>query len=290
MQVVVRLVSSQAAAGQWIDRRSATARTTALAASTAGRAYLHGMLAEARVGTSGYAYRDWIGSVYPHGTAPADLLPYYANHLSTVEIAATTSRMPTAEQFTAWAAAVPAGFQFALKLPTRITAELRGSRSAGRALGTFIEAAEQLGEHLGPILVQLPADFPADRPALGDFLRAAPRGVRLAFEFLHPSWQEDATLRVLSAHNAALVLTDNGEGAPRLELTADFAYVRIRREDDRADAWAEWAERLAMLTRRGVDVYAFLKHDRKGLAVERALRLSTLLRNESDVNEQPLLT
>ena len=248
------------------------------------------MLAEARVGTSGFAYREWIGSVYPPGAAPSELLQYYARKLSTVEIAATSSRMPQAEQLAAWAAAVPAGFQFALKLPTRIGAEFRLAKSAGRSLGAFIEAAEELGEHLGPILVQLPAAFPVDRTALNEFLRAAPRGVRLAFEFHHPSWHEDATMRVLSAHNAALVLSDHGEGAPRLELTADFAYVRIRRDDDRPDAWAEWAERLAMLTRRGVDVYAFLKHDRKGLAVERALRLSTLLRNESDVSEQPLLT
>jgi uncharacterized protein YecE (DUF72 family) len=248
------------------------------------------MLAEARVGTSGYAYREWIGTAYPPGAAPAELLQFYSRQLATVEIAATSSRSPSLEQFAAWSAAVPAGFQFALKLPARIVAELRGPRGAGRALGAFIEAAEQLGEHLGPILVQLPVDFSADRAALSEFLRAAPRGVRLAFEFGHPSWHEESTLRVLSAHNAALVLTDHGEGAPRLELTADFAYVRIRREDDRPDAWAEWAERLAMLTRRGVDVYAFLKHDRKGLAVERALRLSTLLRNESDVSEQPLLT
>ena len=248
------------------------------------------MLADARVGTSGFAYREWIGPVYPAGAAPEQLLAYYARQLPAVEIAATSSRTLQAENLAAWSAAVPPGFQFALKLPNRIAAELRAVKAAGRALGGFIEAAEELGEHLGPILVHLPADFPADRAALGDFLRAAPRGVRLAFEFSHPSWHEDATLRVLSAHNAALVLTDHGEGAPRLELTADFAYVRIRREDDRPDAWAEWAERLALLTRRGVDVYAFLKHDRKGLAVERALRLSTLLRNESAVSEQSLLT
>lgn len=248
------------------------------------------MLAEARVGTSGFAYREWIGSVYPPGANPSDLLQYYARQLSTVEIAAPSGRVPQSEQLAAWSSAVPPGFQFALKLPARITADLRLAKGAGRALGTFIEAAEELGEHLGPILVQLPAGFPADRTALSEFLRAAPRGVRLAFEFHHPSWHEDATLRVLSQNNAALVLSDHGEGAPRLELTADFTYVRIRREDDRPDAWAEWSERLAMLTRRGVDVYAFLKHDRKGLAVERALRLSTLLRNESDVSEQPLLT
>src|SRR5207253_1979029 len=128
-----------------------------------------------------------------------------------------------------------------------------------------------------PILVQLPHSATADRAALSEFLRAVPQGVRIALELRHPSWHTEAVLRLLSAHNAALVLSDHGEGPPRLELTADFAYVRIRREDDQTEPWSEWAGRLAVLTRRGVDVYAFLKHDRKGIALERARRLAMLL-------------
>ena len=95
---------------------------------------------------------------------------------------------------------------------------------------------------------------------------------------------------MLSAHNAAVVLSDHGEGVPRIDLTADFTYVRIQRDDDRPDAWAAWAEKLAILTHRGVDVYAYVKHDRKGLAVERALRLSALLRTQYDAGEQSLMT
>jgi uncharacterized protein YecE (DUF72 family) len=248
------------------------------------------MLAEARVGTSGFAYREWIGTVYPADASGAELLPYYASQLTAVEIASSSTRAPTSELLETWARSVPPGFQFALKLPARICGELQTTKAAGRSLGSFIDTAESLGDALGPVLVQLGPTFAADRRALNEFLRGAPAGVRLAFEFRHPSWQDEATLRVLSAHNAALVLTDHGEGAPRIELTADFAYVRIRREDDRPDAWSQWAERLASLTRRGVDVYAFVKHDRKGLAVERARRLSTMLRTEYETGEQPLLT
>ena len=248
------------------------------------------MLAEARVGTSGFAYREWIGSVYPPGLAPAEMLPYYAQRLAAVEIASTSSRLPGPDQVAAWARAAPSGFQFSLKLPTRITAEIRAVKTVSRSMGAFLDAVDVLGEHLGPILVQLPPAFAADRTALSDFLRAMPEGLRFAFEFAHPSWREEATLRVLSAHNAALVLSDYGEGVPRIELTADFTYVRIRRDDDRPDAWALWAEKLAVLTHRGVDVYAFVKHDRKGLAVERALRLSALLRTQYDAGEQSLMT
>jgi uncharacterized protein YecE (DUF72 family) len=237
------------------------------------------------VGTSGFAYREWVGSVYPSGLTPAQMLAYYASQLATVEIA---SRLPSFETIAAWAQAVPAGFQFATRLPGRI--DLRQVRATTRALEALLDALDPLGEHLGPVLVQVPQTVSADRHALLEFLRAVPSGARLAFEFRHPSWLVEPTLRMLSAHNAALVLTDHGEGPPRLQLTADFAYVRIRREDDSPEAWSAWTERLAALVRRGVDVYAYLKHDRRGAALERARRLSMLLGEQEAQIGQQLLT
>jgi hypothetical protein len=45
--------------------------------------------------------------------------------------------------------------------------------------------------------------------------------------------------RLLSAHDAALVLTDYGDAVPRLEVTASFTYVRIHSEDEAMNSWAE---------------------------------------------------
>jgi uncharacterized protein YecE (DUF72 family) len=243
------------------------------------------MLAEARVGTSGFAYREWIGHVYPPEATPPQLLPLYAHRLSGVEVASLPPEV--AQQ---WAAAVPPGFQFAVKAPSRVAADLASGRGVGRAMGTFLETAVALGDALGPVLVQVPESRTVDRKALASFLAELPRGLRVAFEFRHPSWRDDATLRLLSAHDAALVLTDDGNGAPPLELTAGFTYVRIRGDGDREDIIDSWAERLGGLARRGVDVYAFLQHDRRGLAVDRAMRLASLLRAESEVGEQAMLS
>ena len=248
------------------------------------------MLAEARVGTSGFAYREWIGPVYPRGASASQLLPLYAERLSAVEIASSFTKVPPPEQLSEWASQVPPGFEFALKAPARVSQDLRLGRGGGRALGSFVEQLDELGPHLGPVLVQIPDKIPADRKGLGEFLDAAPRELRIAMEFRHPSWHDDATLRILSEHNVALVLTDLGGASPRIELTADFTYIRVRREDDTPEVWDEWAERIAGLTRRGVDVYAFLRHDRKGLAVERAMRLSALCRAEFSMGEQHALS
>jgi uncharacterized protein YecE (DUF72 family) len=159
-----------------------------------------------------------------------------------------------------------------------------------KGLSDLLAAVEPLGEALGPILIQVPATVPADRHALADLLREAPAEMRLAFEFRHPTWNDESTLRLLSAHDAALVLSDYGEGPPKLTLTADFTYVRIRRDDDHPAAWTDWGERLETLVRRGIDVYAFLKHDRKGLALDRARRLAMLLTAEEEAASQQLLT
>lgn len=248
------------------------------------------MPGDARIGTSGFAYREWIGTVYPRGATAGQLLPMYAQRLSAVEIASTNTRSPSPELLESWAASVPPGFQFALKAPNRAGHELGAGKAVVRALSPFFEAVERLGDALGPMLVQVPLAVKADRRALASFLDSLPEDLRVAFEFQHPSWHEDATLRLLSEHEAALVLTDSGDGLPRVNLTADFAYLRIRRDDDRPEIIDQWAERLGLLLRRGVDVYAFLKHDRKGLAVDRAARLGALLRTETGLAEHAMLS
>ena len=246
------------------------------------------MAGDVRVGTSGFAYREWMGTVYPAGASPGQLLPIYAQRLNAVEIAGT--RAPNPELLSAWAASVPPGFHFALKAPSRLGHEMMTGKALARAMIPFLDAAERLGEALGPMLVQVPHAIRADRHALSALLRALPEDLRVAFDFHHPSWHTDGTLRVLSDHEAALVLCDHGDGVPRLELTAGFTYVRIRRDDDHPEAIEEWAEKLGLLARRGIDVYAFLKHDRRGLAVDRAARLAALLRTESDLGQQEMLS
>jgi uncharacterized protein YecE (DUF72 family) len=243
------------------------------------------MLADARVGTSGFAYREWIGPVYPAEAAPHQLLPMYAERLQGVELPSLPPEM--AEE---WASSVPPGFQFAVRAPNRVAAELFSGKGGVRAMGAFLETAVRLGNALGPVLLQVPESRRADRGALRAFLEQLPRGLRVAFEFRHHSWREDATLRLLSQHDAALVLNDDGQGPPPLQLTSGFTYVRIRSDGDGDAAIDAWAERLGSLARRGIDVYAFVKQDRRGLAVDHAMRLATLLRAESDFGEQAILS
>ena len=62
---------------------------------------------EIRAGTSGYSYKEWKGSFYPAKIAPAEMLAYYAERLSAVEINNTFYRMPRREVLESWAAPCP---------------------------------------------------------------------------------------------------------------------------------------------------------------------------------------
>ena len=55
------------------------------------------------IGTSGWVYPHWVGPFYPPDLPVREHLSYYARHFPTVEINRSFYRLPTYEQFHAWA-------------------------------------------------------------------------------------------------------------------------------------------------------------------------------------------
>src|SRR2546427_10234385 len=72
-----------------------------------------------RVGTSGYNFPEWKGTFYPAKMPGSQMLEYYAQRLTTVEVNYTFYRMPNAKAVAGWDQATPAGFTFLLKGPQR---------------------------------------------------------------------------------------------------------------------------------------------------------------------------
>src|SRR5215216_5970251 len=117
------------------------------------------------VGTSGYSYKEWKGKFYPADLSAAKMLPFYAQHFSTVESNGTFYRMPTADQLKAQAAHTPPDFRFALKAPQILT-HFKRLKGVGEEMEQFVRAAAALKAQLGPILFQLPPNFKKDLPRL----------------------------------------------------------------------------------------------------------------------------
>jgi uncharacterized protein YecE (DUF72 family) len=226
-----------------------------------------------RVGTSGYSYKEWKGPFYPKDLPAGEFLRFYAARLPTVEINNTFYRMPTAKLALGWCADVPEDFTFAVKAPQRIThmAKLKGAEDA---VAAFVKAVAPMGRRLGPLLFQLPPFLRKDVPRLSDFLAQAPAGVRMAFEFRHASWFDDEVWTTLKAHGAALCVAEGETLESPLVATADWGYVRLRRDAYPDDVIASWAERIRAQPWR--EAFVYVKHD-DGDAPSVSLRLAAAL-------------
>ena len=82
-------------------------------------------------------------------------LQRYAGRLNGVEINSSFYRPHQRKTYQRWAESVPEDFRFALKVPKRISHELR-LVDAGAELDVFLGQCTGLGERLGCLLVQLP--------------------------------------------------------------------------------------------------------------------------------------
>lgn len=214
-------------------------------------------------GCSGYAYKQWKGNFYPEGLPDAGMFAYYAAQLPTVEINNTFYRMPNPAAVDKWAREAPEGFRLVLKASRRITHHAKLA-DVGELLEYLFGVTSSLGTALGAHLVQLPPYLRADVPLLVDFLAQVPAGQRVALEFRHASWFDDAVFAALKERDAALVIAD----AEKLEVpfvaTASWGYLRLRRDDYSASELHDWAGRVA---RQGwSDAYVFFKHEDEGAA------------------------
>jgi len=221
---------------------------------------------QTRIGTSGWSYRHWLGSIYPQGLPSERWLEHYATLFDTVEVNATFYRLPSRETVANWAERTPPGFLFAVKGSRYVThvKRLRDPQGGIERLLAVIEPVEEAGK-LGPLLWQLPQSFPRDEERLASFLDLLPSG-RHCVELRHPSWFCPDVYALLRERGVALVIGDHPDRPFQArELTTDWTYLRFHHgdlpdsdySDDSLRAWAEWIDR----ARRQVDVYGYFNND-----------------------------
>ena len=213
------------------------------------------------VGTSGYSYREWKGTFYPSNLPSSEMLRYYSERFSTVEINNTFYRMPKPAILEKWPLQVPPDFTFVLKASQRIT-HLKRLKDVGDDVSYFLDTASILGDRLGPVLFQLPPFLRKDLPRLTDFLDAVPKTSRIAFEFRHESWFDDAVYAALQACGAALCVSDTEEECTPIVPTAGWGYLRLRRCDYAGPDLERWRDTIFAQGWR--EAFVFFKHEDAG--------------------------
>jgi len=148
-------------------------------------------------------------ALWPAFAAEGTHLQRYASALNAVEINSSFYRPHQEKTYARWAAGVPPGFRFSVKLPQAIThqARLHGCEAL---LDAFLAQAGGLGPRLGCLLVQLPPSLAFDAAVAEEFLAAlrARHAGPVALEPRHASWFGAPAEALLVHHRVARVLAD----------------------------------------------------------------------------------
>src|SRR6202158_4191603 len=184
------------------------------------------MTAEIRVGTSGWHYKHWVGSVYPPKWPASKMLAWYQEHFDTVEINNSFYRLPSQAALKQWRSSTPAHFRFAVK-GSRFLTHMKKLKDPEPGLKKFFSCVDLLKGKLGPILFQLPPNFEVNIERLESFLDALPQWHRYAFEFRNESWNNPEVVRLLREHNVAYCPFHLAGYQSPIEITADITYVRL---------------------------------------------------------------
>ncbi len=256
-----------------------------------------------RIGCPVWACEHWRGSLY-RSNAPRDAwLQQYSSVFKTVECNSTFYALPPIDTVRRWARSVAPEFRFSLKVPRRITHDLR-LVNATEPLQLFIEAAEALLEKntLGPSFLQLPPNFSAaESKALEALLHSLPQHLPWALEVRHHDWfdsgpHERWLTQLLAEYSIDWVIFDSRPlysrppaddveavsqtRKPRTPLrrtvSAKHPFLRLigRNQLDEVQPWIdEWALIVAGWLRQGRQPFVFTHAPDDRFAPEFARRL-----------------
>jgi uncharacterized protein YecE (DUF72 family) len=218
-------------------------------------------LGKVYAGTSGWAYATWKPDFYPPKLASAKFLGHYSTRLNTVEVNYTFRHFPTEKLLRGWMASTPPDFKFAVKANQKIT-HIKRLKDVAEFTAEFVAALQPLDaeQKLGPVLIQLPPYLKCDVALLKDFMATLPRSLRSAFEFRHTSWFTDEVYEAMSDANIALCQAESEKLETPDVQTADFVYLRLRKEDYSAKTRKVLTTTVTEHAKKG-DVFVYFKHE-----------------------------
>jgi uncharacterized protein YecE (DUF72 family) len=239
------------------------------------------------IGTSGWSYEHWKGTFYPMDLPNNQMLAYYSRHFSSVEINNSFYQLPKKQALARWRETVPEDFLFTAKASRYIT-HLKKLKNPAEAIHTYLDRICMLEDRLGPILFQLPPRWHFNGERLEAFLGILSKDFRYAFEFRDRSWLNCQTFELLSHYNAACCIYDLDGYLSPMEVTANFAYVRLHGPDGSYQGsyddktLEDWAENFSAWSEQGKEVFCFFDNDQCGYAVHNAHYLQSLLNRPAD--------
>ncbi|MGB3534576.1 MAG: DUF72 domain-containing protein [Microcoleaceae cyanobacterium] len=236
------------------------------------------------LGCAVWAYKNWVGDLFPAGSRPTDFLSLYSHRFTTVEGNTTFYAVPDLKTIHRWKDQTPAEFKFCLKFPRNITHKGRLQPQISAALN-FLEKMQGLGSRLGPFFAQLPPSYsPELKEDLNQFLEAiSNKNIKIALEVRHPDWftepHQTALNQFLKELGIGRVLLDSrpvylGENDPQLHserrkpqlpvqfnLTSSFTLIRFISHPTLSvnqPFLEEWLTQIQQWLSEGTQIYFFV--------------------------------
>lgn len=243
-----------------------------------------------RIGCAGWSILSRHGGHFEPGESH---LARYATRFDAVEINSSFYRSHARATYARWAASVPPGFRFSVKLPKAITHEARLHKT-GPLLSRFVEEIDGLGDRLGGVLVQLPPSLAFDARTANAFFAMVRRrlSVPVACEPRHATWFAPGVDSVWQRHDISRVAADPARipaaalpggssrwsywrwhGSPRMYYDA-YGLPRLR----------QMADAVVALATRQRPAWCIFDNTAGGHAIADAVQLQALVAQSSPAN------
>lgn len=195
-----------------------------------------------KVGTSGFSFADWKGTVYPPGLPEKEMLSFYEKELGfhALEVNFTYYTLPSQKSFAAMSQKTSADFEFVVKSFKGMTHEIRNRESG--ALIDNRETFKKFKYSLAPLIAEgklasVLAQFPYGFfPSQENFnylerFKEEMNDIPLIFEFRNQTWMKEETFAFLSKKDIGFCIVDEPK-LPKLmpylpRITSEIGYFRF---------------------------------------------------------------
>jgi len=177
-----------------------------------------------KIGTSGFYFVDWKGTVYPPGLREREMLSFYEKELGfhALEVNFTYYALPSQKSFSAMSKKTSGDFEFVVKAYKGMTHEIR-NKETGEMINnqeTFKKFKYSLEPLIGDgklagILAQFPYGFFPNRENFGYLERFKEEmgDLPLVIEFRNQTWLKEVTFEFLKRYGIGFCIVDE----PKLE-------------------------------------------------------------------------